>query len=385
MNKRLPFLLITLYFLPWGIQCLVNNFIPVYVDSLPFASAQTVGDVVGLGALITTVSQLTWSFFAGKAKNKSNLLALSLLLLSVFSLLFLIKEITKPTLFIFVILFYSTYMAHQPIIDTIASENYSETRFSFGFYRSFASLGYAIFALLLVLLPSDDISMFFLYSAILALLSSFCAKSVPGATTSSVNKKRNTRIFNSSFICFLIYTLVLFFCSSSFSSFFSVYYTSSEHLGGSISAFSILICIFAIAEWLLVMLFARLSERLGATLSFLFIPLSGVVRVFTVFLAETPAAASLSFVGCALWFGILWASVTPYIRSIVPPEGGSFAHGVWGVASSGIGSFLGSFFSGRFVERFGMKSLFLFLTFVLISLALATPLLIPPKKRRSVS
>ena len=128
MSRRLPVFLTALYLLPWGIQCLVNNFIPVYVASLPFATAQTVGDVVGLGAVITVFSQLLWSFFAGKAKNKSNVLALSLLLLGIFSLLFLIKGITKPLLFLFVTLFYSSYMAHQPLIDTIAPKSRSPSR-----------------------------------------------------------------------------------------------------------------------------------------------------------------------------------------------------------------------------------------------------------------
>ncbi len=383
MSKKLSVTLAALYLLPWGIQCLVNNFIPVYVASLPFATAQTVGDVVGLGAVITVFSQLFWSFLAGKAKNKSNVLALSLLLLGAFSLLFMFDGITKPLLFFFVILFYSSYMAHQPLIDTIASENYAKTRFSFGFYRSFASLGYALMAILLALLPNDDASLFFLYAAILAAVSLVLAKTVPGTAIAVQEKKRSSRIFSRRYICFLIYTLILFFCSSSFSAFFSVYYTSAEYLGGSIASFSVLVSVSALAEWLLVMLFARLGKRLGATLTFLFVPLSGAFRAFTVYIADTPAAAALSFIGCALWFGILWSAVTPYITSIVSAEDNAFAHGVWSVVSSGLGSFAGSFVSGRFAESFGMKTLFLALTLLLFALTLLTPLLIPPQKTQN--
>ena len=86
-NKRITFALIALYFLPWGIQYLINNFMSVYVASLPFATEKTVGEVIGLGAIITCISQTVWPYFAGKAKNKSNVLCLSLVLLAGISLL----------------------------------------------------------------------------------------------------------------------------------------------------------------------------------------------------------------------------------------------------------------------------------------------------------
>jgi len=380
MSRKLPFFLTALYLLPWGIQCLVNNFIPVYVASLPFATEQTVGDAVGLGAVITTLSQLLWSFWASKAKSKTLVLSVSLLFLSGCSLLFLTEGNTKPLLFLFIVLFYSCYMAHQPLIDTIASENYAKTRFSFGFYRSFASLGYALMAILLVFLPSDNVSVFFLYASLLALLSLFCALAVPTKSSATVQKKKGTSIFNGDFIRFLLYTVLLFFCSSAISAFFSVYYTSSEHLGGSIESFSLLISISALAEWLLVMAAAVFIPKLGARVTFAAIPIVGIFRAFMIFIAPSPTVAALSFVGCALWFGILWAAVTPYVKSIVPPDGDAFAQGVWNVAASGLGSFLGSFVGGRLAEAFGLRTLFLIVTFVLLALALLTPLLIKKKE-----
>ena len=76
----------------------------------------------------------------------------------------------------------------------------------------------------------------------------------------------------------------------------------------------------------------------------------------------------------------LWAAVTPYVKSIVPPDGNAFAQGVWNVAASGLGSFLGSFVGGRLAEAFGLRTLFLIVTFVLLALALLTPLLIKKKE-----
>ena len=82
MQKNLTFPLMMLYLVPWGIQCIIGNFMPVYVASLPFATEKTVGEVAALGAVITMISQVVWTKFADKSKNKNNVLVLSLILLA---------------------------------------------------------------------------------------------------------------------------------------------------------------------------------------------------------------------------------------------------------------------------------------------------------------
>ena len=106
MRKNITLSLAALYLFPWGIQCLADNFISVYTERLPFATAGTVGNVAAIGAVVTMVSQLIWTGAAGKAKDKCSVLSVSLILLAAFSLLFLIGGITKPLLYLFVFLFY---------------------------------------------------------------------------------------------------------------------------------------------------------------------------------------------------------------------------------------------------------------------------------------
>ncbi len=375
MKTKTSVALVALYLLPWGIQCLVNNFMPVYVASLPFATERTVGEVVGLGAVITALSQLAWAFFAGKSRNKSNVLALSLLFLGASSLLFLSEDMTRARLFLFVILFYSAYMAHQPLIDTIASENYHKTGRSFGFFRSFASLGYAVMGLVFTLLPNENPKIFFLYCAVLAILSLVFSKTV-SAKEEVKKEKSSGRVFTTRFVLFLVYTFLLFVCSSSISAFFSVYFTGEEYLGGSVGIFSLLVSVSAVAEWLLVILFARWIPKMRSKWVFTLIPLSGIFRAFFIYIAKTPLVASLSFIFCAVWFGILWAAVTPYVKKSVDSGANAMGQGLFTVVSSGAGGFFGSFVSGIFAEAFGLQALFLALTLVLLALTLCTPLLI---------
>ena len=364
-----------LYLLPWGIQCLVNNLIPIYVDSLSFATEKTIGFVTGLGAVITAISQIVWAYFAGKSKNKSNVLALSLFLMAVFSFLFLKKDITQTQLFIFVILFYACYMVHQPLVDSIASENYTKTKFTFGFFRSFASLGYAVMGMVFTILPNSNPSVFFLYTAILAAISCFISKTVDCRVVEKASENKDKNVFNRVFIKFLIYTFILYISSSSILAFFPVYY-KSEALGGSVGTFTLLISIAAFAEWLVVMLYSKVVNKIKWKYTFMMIAASGILRSFVIFIAPSHQFAALSLIFNTIWFGLLGPSVALYIKENVPEKGNVFAQGVWTVVASGAGTFTGSFLSGLFAESFGMQPLFLVVALILTVLTLFTPFLI---------
>lgn len=387
MKKRTSVLLVAIYLLPWGIQCIIQNYLPIYVNSLSFATEKTPGFVTAIGAAITAASQLLWAFFAKKAKSKNNVLAISLAFLSAFSLLFAIKDVPEPLFFVFVVLFYSVYMAHQPLIDTIASETYTQTRFSFGFYRSFASLGYALMPLALLLIPSDDTSVFFISAAVLAFVSVFLSVMLPKSQKIEIaetNEKKDKNVFNPKFVKFLIYTFALFFIGSALGTYFPVYYCEDIYLNGK-DTFDLFVSISAISEWLLVMVFAHFIPKLGSKLAFALVPFFGIFRSLPVYLAETDGVAAISFIFNALWFGVLWAAVTPYIKSLVSEDGNVFAQGVWNVVSMGLGSFAGSFVCGILAEAYSIKTLFLILTILCVALTVATPFLITNKKESSTS
>ena len=135
MSRRRTVCLSAIYLFPFALQCFVNNLMPLYVASLDFATEKTVGEVAGVGAIMTAISLLVWSFFTGRARKKGRVLVLSMALVLATSLLFLLKDVTYARLMVFVVLFYCCYMSHQPIVDTIVSESYTRTRHSFAFFR----------------------------------------------------------------------------------------------------------------------------------------------------------------------------------------------------------------------------------------------------------
>ena len=148
MRRRFTGTLILLYALPWGLQCIVNTFMSVYVSSLPFSTEKTVGNVMAFGSAVTMLSQLVWSKIAYRCKNRFVLLFLSLLLIVLFCLPFLLVKMRLPLLYASVFLFYFCFMVHQPLLDAITTENAERLTLSFGAVRSFSTFGYALAGLI---------------------------------------------------------------------------------------------------------------------------------------------------------------------------------------------------------------------------------------------
>ena len=218
MTKKHSAALIALYLLPWGIQFLVANFMPIYVASLPYANEETVGIVSALGSVVTMASQLLWTRFADRTAAKGRILALNLLLLAGFSVLFFLRNITLPLLLLITVLFYSCYMVHQPLIDTITAEACVKGGRSFPWFRSFASLGYGVMGIFFTVSPGKNPNSFFLYVVLLALVSAvislFAPNTAPAPKTEKQNAKLSGGVLNRKFVLFLLYTFLSFLSSS---------------------------------------------------------------------------------------------------------------------------------------------------------------------------
>ena len=385
MKRRITVCLSAIYLFPFALQCFVNNLMPIFVASLDFATEKTVGEVAGVGAIMTAVSLFVWSFFTGRARRKGRVLALSLGLVLATSLLFLMKDISYAKLMVFVVLFYSCYMSHQPIVDTIASENYMRTKHSFAFFRAFASLGYAAAGLLIALLPTDNPRSYFLYIAILAFISLVFAILNPNEESVASDRPKESGRLNLDFIRFCIFVLILFFSSSILATFTGVFFTGESYLGGDVGVFGILVAVSSIAEWLLIIVLAKWTARADARLVFLLIAASGVGRSVILAFAPSPLVASLSFLFNPLYFALLGACAAPYIKSIVPEGSNAFAQGVFTVITFGLGTFLGSYFGGIIAEELGMRNMFIVVAILYTVLLPLSFLLIKSRKKINVA
>jgi len=104
--------------------------------------------------------------------------------------------------------------------------------------------------------------------------------------------------------------------------------------------------------------------------------ISGIFRSGIIFLVENQYLILFSFLFQGIWYGVLWSSVTPYIKKIVPEKGLTTAQGTWTVVSAGFATFAGSYAGGIIAEAIGLKLLFLVISVILVAAAGLSTLLV---------
>ena len=381
MQKRLTGTLILLYTLPWGLQCIVNTFMSVYVASLPFSTEQTVGNVMAFGSAVTMLSQLVWSRFADGSGNKFRILTLSLLLIAAFSVPFLTLTMTPALLYVCVFLFYFCFMVHQPLLDTIATENAGKLTLSFGAVRSFSTFGFALAGLICGIVGFTTSTDIFIYIAVIAAVSAVISMTAPKETSQASAKKERfdlAGLFNRRFVCFLVFTFLLYMTSAINVTFFPVYYTDVLH--GEMKLLGIMSSAEAFLEWGIMILFGAKIAKIPPGKLFLFIALAASFRCFAVWFTVNPYLILLTYLGSVVWFGLQWTSVAPYICRSVPKDCNMTAQSLWTVASSGLGATAGSFFGGIAAQNLSIRTLFLIGTVLMLLLAAISPALFPREK-----
>ncbi len=384
MNKRKTTLALSfLYLLPWGIQFLVANFMSVFVASQPFGTEKMVGYVISFGSVITMITQLVWAKIADRSKNKCRVLMVSLVLMGVFALLFIPKGMTVARLFVLVFLFYSCYMVHQPLIDSIAVENDDNLTMPFGKIRSFASLGYALTGFVFGFLSEGSVNSMFFYVAVLAFVSAVITLMMPvtgrAARSSTQEDVGFKNVVNKNFVLFLIYSFILFMGNTMLSAFIPVYYT--DGLGGSEGFYSIMFSVSTLAEWALMFALGKVISRMSPKQVFFIIAISGALKSLSFHvITDAYVVLLIALTFNSFLFAALWASATPYLKKIIPAEHLTVAQGAWTVVSSGIAPAVGAFIGGYIAEGLGLKNLFLVIAILYTVIAVSTIKLFPATK-----
>lgn len=381
MNRN-TIVLCLLYLIPWGVQSLINNFMPVYLAELPFTNEEIIGYIMAFSSVVTIVSQMVWARVADKSKNKNIVLMWSLIGVTAFALMFTLKNVSLPLVCILVFLFYSCYMVHQTLIDTIAVEQQSNLKLPFSTVRSFASLGYALSGMVFGLAGQKSAGAIFYFVAFLGLLSVFFAIAMPKSDAIS-KKESKSKDFSLSkhFILFLVYTFILYIGVSMITTFFPVYYSTVIH--GDLGHLSIVIGVVSVAEWLLMVLFGKWVSQFSPKIKFAIIALSGGLMSVLFFGVTDPRLILVGYIFQPILYATLWSTATPYIAKIVPLNNLTVAQGAWNLCAFGIAKAVGSLAGGIIGGYFGLQNLFLFIACWLIVLTVLCSVLFPKLKEET--
>jgi MFS family permease len=73
-GKKTVLAMRAMYYMIWGTQFIGQQYMSIYIRSFSFVSDVTVGLIMSLGYLVTTLSQPVWGSVADHARTKNRVL-----------------------------------------------------------------------------------------------------------------------------------------------------------------------------------------------------------------------------------------------------------------------------------------------------------------------
>ncbi len=366
-----------LYLIQWGAQYIGYNYLPIYIDALPFSTNSTTGLAIAVGAATTICAQPVWGRLGDHAKTKNRILMIALLLEALVGLLFFVQMPNLWMLLLCVVLFYIPFLAPQVLIDTIVVENLNRVKVRFGMLRCFASGGAALMSFIfgfageMTGMKAFTIFSLFAAASIIPLL--FLPKTKGHAHGTREKGAYRSLLHNKRFMLFLLYGFFLFLCGAMINAFFPIYFSTEKGLDAGVEVYGIFMGITILLEASLMFFASRFFARLNPYIVFMFPLIAGVFRMLIPVVSGTWTDMLIYPVFHALWFAPLWTKVAPFIQSVMPLSMRATGQSFWTIITSGIAPVIGSLTAGWFADWIGIRGMFLIvcITMTILSVVFA--------------
>lgn len=376
MSKRTDISLILTYIFLWGMQ-FSGTLFSIFIDSLPFTTTETIANISSINSVVIMLSQFTWTKVADRTRNKTNLIALSLLMIIFSSVMLYFCELNIALLYVLVIIYNAAYCAHTPLIDTVTAEHTRVAKHPFAFYRAFGTLGYALIGIVFALIPNMEAKNGFIFMASFAILSIISSRFIGVRSEISLPKEKRSYngVFNKRFILLLVYFFIYAIGTTFMNMYASIYFTSDDYLGGSVNTYVAVLVVATVIEWLVLLLLVRFNRFFSDKLRYILIPVFCLIKSGLLFIAPNYVMAIIAMAFQGFQHAFLWSSITPYIAKIVPKENIASAQGICNIGMSGIAPLIAAFVCGRIVGFTGVRPLFLITAIVMVILTLFAPVM----------
>ena len=352
-----------LYLVQFGTQYIGYNYLPVYIDALPFSSNSTVGLVVAVGAATTVLAQPVWGRLGDHAKSKNTVLIIAMILQALTGFLFFAEVPNLWLLLAFTVLFYIPFLAPQVLIDTIVVENLDRLKVRFGTLRCFGSGGAALMAFIFGAVSGMTSVKAFTLFAVFAAASILPLLPLPQtkghARASSKNASPLDLFKNKRYVLFLFYGFALFLCGTMILTFMPIYFATEKGLNAGMEVYGIFFGFTILLEAVLMLLGSRLFAKMNPYVVFMIPLAAGIFRMLIPALAHTWQDMLLYPLFHALWFAPMWAKVPPFIQAVVPPEMRATGQSVWTIVTCGIAPVIGSLAAGWISDWIGIRAMLL--------------------------
>lgn len=284
-----------------------------------FDSVQA-GYLLSIQPLLLCIAPLFWGGITDKAKNQNNIMIMMIVAATLS-----ICSLRLSSNFIFVasaLVLYSFFQApYGSLIDVLTIKTAEKYHANYGIFRITGSIGYAVMACLITLLPDTE-NFVFIYSA-LALLAIVAVSTMTKVRITAVKKETKDgsihELLKNKELWILIVVLATgFFTWGYYSNFFPTYIT--EELGLNKSVWGIVAFLSAFSElpffFYYTKIFKKISIRIIVSISSFAMVLRWIVFATV---KNTVILISVSFV-TGMFITVLTYCVTFYIVSAISPQ-----------------------------------------------------------------
>ncbi|MDP4097037.1 MFS transporter [Paenibacillus sp. P96] len=348
----------TYNFLYFALLAMFLPFLPVYLDEQGVNTTQ-VGIIVGSGGVVTLISQPLWGMISDRTKTIRKVMLLLIVCTSVTGYL-LYGTASYGLLILFAMLVYFFLMPIDPLIESLNFRVAESTGSSYGSFRTYGALGYAVMSLaagyILSLLGAD--SMAYVFAGLGAVCLLICLRMPDAPVTGKPVTLDSLKGFlkNKKTLLFLVLVFISSVPARLNDTFLGVYI---RELGGSAELIGLAwflaagseIAVFALSFWWL----RKGKELIIVTIAGAFY----FIRFFlTAWITDPHWLAYLQILQIAT-FPVFYSAAIQYIYSIVPEEWRATGQTVLALLFFGISGIVASYAGGALYDAFGGRVMYL--------------------------
>jgi PPP family 3-phenylpropionic acid transporter len=332
-------------------------FINLYYDRLGLTGTQ-IGTLAALPVMITSLTALLWGGIADIKHWHRPILRLALFFSPV--AIFLLSQVSIMALLVPVVIAYAFFSSPiVPLLDSYALEAATKAQRSYGDFRLWGSIGWAISTILIGWLI-EKLGIHWLFYGYISLMGvtlviSFFQPRREIVLRSTIWEGLKDLLANRSFILVLLSLFLLLATSSGISTFFSIYL---DAIGTTEGLIGLGWAIAALSEVPVMLLSGKIMRKIGSAGLLIIAFTTFAVRWLLFSFIHTPMLALAVQLLHGLAFGAYLVGSISYISKRTPAGLNTTALSILSMVTSGFGAMTGSFVAGVLFDQVGMDNLF---------------------------
>ena len=349
----------------YGANTMIVSFLPLLLTYRGL-SRQEVGWVLAIGPAVSIVAQLFWGYISDKFQTVKNVLIITLIGLLISSV-FYFQAQTLMLILCFSIIYYFFQSSIAPLSDSLAQRQAEEIGISFGSIRTWGSIGFAVFSILVgEIIDWTGIQYLIIPYFIMASITLILSTRVKDVTIkkAAIQLKDLHKLFkNAPLIIFLVVLSLVSITHRMNDSYMSLFISD---LGGGDNIVGLAWFIGVVSEALVIAFSGRWLKNLHPLI---WITTSGCIyalRWIIYSLIANPMLIVAFQVLNGFSYGIFFVMSFQYVSRLIPEQLQTTGHLLYSTVIFGISGIIASLGGGYLFEQFGGSTLY----FVMAILAL---------------